>query len=143
MNEILAPFYEFFFNWDTYQDLLSLVFNNLDFGKIGWLIIIIPVVILFVFYKFWDPVSSSKLKWGLTMLSISILSYISASTILYSNTEMIQYLGNYTGESGQPNADYFIIQMSGITLVYSIIIAFVLSIIPFRLISTNNRNNPF
>ena len=143
MNEILAPCYEFFFNWDTYQDLLSMVFNNLDFGKIGWLIIIIPIVILFVFYKFWDPVSSSKLKWWLTILSISILGYISASTVLYNNTKIIQYLGNYTGGNGQPDADYFIIQMSLMTLVYSLIIAFILSIIPFRLISSNNRNNPF
>jgi hypothetical protein len=143
MNEIIVNLYEDYFHWNTYQGLLNMVFNNHDYGKIGWLILIIPIIILIIFYKFWDPVSSSKLKWGLTMLSISILSYISASTILYSNTEMIQYLGNYTGESGQPNADYFITQMSGITAVYSIIIAFVLSIIPFRLISTNNRNNPF
>jgi hypothetical protein len=140
---IIAPGYEFFFDWNTYQELLNIVFNNFDYGKIGWLILITPILTLTIFYKFWDPVSSSKLKWGLTMLSISILSYIGASAILYSNPGMIQYLGNYTGQNGQPNADYFIIQMSGITLVYSIIIAFFLSIVPFRLISTNNRNNPF
>jgi hypothetical protein len=143
MNEIIASLYEPFFNWGTYQELLNAVFNNLDYGKIGWLILIIPIIILIVFYKFWDPVSSSKLKWWLTILIISIFSYISASSILYSNPEMIQYLGNYTGENGQPDANYFIIQMSGITLVYTVIIAFVLSIVPFRLISTNNSKNPF
>jgi hypothetical protein len=143
MNEIIVKLYEEFFYWNTYQGLLNMVFNNHDYGKIGWLILIIPIIILIIFYKFWDPVSSSKLKWWLTILSISILGYISASTVLYNNTKIIQYLGNYTGGNGQPDADYFIIQMSLMTLVYSLIIAFILSIIPFRLISSNNRNNPF
>jgi|TARA_B110000114_G_C15037315_1_gene375507 hypothetical protein len=143
MNEIIVKLYEEFFDWNTYQGLLNMVFNNHDYGKIGWLILIIPIIILIIFYKFWDPVSSSKLKWWLTILSISILGYISASTVLYNNTKIIQYLGNYTGGNGQPDADYFIIQMSLMTLVYSLIIAFILSIIPFRLISSNNRNNPF
>lgn len=142
MNGI-APLYEFFFNWDTYQQLLNAVYDNLDYGKFGWLLIIIPILILTIFYKFWDPVSSSKLKWGLTILCISIISYIGASTILYNNPEIIQYLGNYTGEDGQPDADYFIVQMSMITFGYSLIIAFILSIVPFRLISTNNSKNPF
>tara|TARA_B110000908_G_scaffold165537_1_gene215151 strand:+ start:290 stop:721 length:432 start_codon:yes stop_codon:yes gene_type:complete len=143
MNEIIVNLYEECFYWPTYQGLLNMVFNNHDYGKIGWLILIIPIIILIIFYKFWDPVSSSKLKWWLTILSISILGYISASTVLYNNTKIIQYLGNYTGGNGQPDADYFIIQMSLMTLVYSLIIAFILSIIPFRLISSNNRNNPF
>ena len=123
MNEIIVKLYEEFFDWSTYQGLLNMVFNNHDYGKIGWLILIIPIIILIIFYKFWDP--------------------ISASTVLYNNTKIIQYLGNYTGGNGQPDADYFIIQMSLMTLVYSLIIAFILSIIPFRLISSNNRNNPF
>lgn len=143
MNEIFAPLYEFFFDWSTYQDLLIIVFNNFDYGKIGWLLLIIPILILTIFYKLWDPVSSSKLKWVLTILSISIIVCISASTILYNNSDIIQYQGNYTGDNGQPDADYFIVQMSMITVVYSLIIALILSIVPFRLISTNNSKNPF
>jgi hypothetical protein len=143
MNEIVASLYEPFFNWDTYQELLNAVFNNLDYGKIGWLILIIPIIILIIFYKFWDPVSSSKFKWWITMLVISILAYISTSAIIYNNPVIIQYLGNYTGENGQLDANYFIIQMSFITFGYCLIIAAILSIIPFRFLSTNNRNNPF
>lgn len=138
MNKI-APGYEFFFDWSTYEDLLNAVFNNFDYGKIGWLIIIIPIIILTIFYKLWDPVSSSKLKWWLTLMAIGILSYISTSMVLYNNIKIIEHLS--IGKD--PNADYFILQMSVITLVYSLIIAFILSIIPFRLISTNNRKNPF
>ncbi|MBG7613165.1 hypothetical protein IU405_13000 [Polaribacter sp. BAL334] len=138
MNEI-ATLFEFFFNWDTYQELLNAVYNNLDYGKIGWLMIIITTIVLVVFYKFWDPISASKLKWLISLLGIGILSYVATSSILYNNVEIIQHLG--IGQS--PDGDYFIFQMSMISFVYSVIIAFVLSIIPFRQLSTNNSKNPF
>lgn len=142
MNEI-ALLYEFFFNWNTYQELLNYVYNNQDYSKIGWLILIVPVLILTIFYKLWDPVSSSKLKWLLTMVLISIVIYASITTILYNNPEIMAYLGSYLGGVDQVDADYFIFQMSIITVFYELIITFILSIFPFRLISTNNRKNPF
>jgi len=77
------------------------------------------------------------------MLFIMIISYAATSIILYNNSDILQYIGNYTGGNGEPDADYFIFQMSAITLVYALLIALILSIIPFRLISTNNRYNPF
>ncbi|MGK0235934.1 MAG: hypothetical protein ACI9EK_002477 [Psychroserpens sp.] len=136
---IIAPGYEYFFVWETYQDLLNYVFLNFDYSKIGWSILVINLIALAIFYKFWDPVSASKLKWWLSILGIGILSYISTSTILYNNIEIIEHI-----ETGLlPDGDYFTIQMSMISFGYSVIIAFFLSIVPFRLISTNNRNNPF
>jgi len=143
MNDIIALLYDRLFDWDTYQELSGMVFNNLDYGKLGWVLIVVPIIVLTVFYKLWDPVSNSKLKWYLTTLFIMIISYTGASIILYKNFEIIQYIGNFTGEDGQVNADYFIFQMGMISVVYTLIIAIVLSIIPFRLISTNNRYNPF
>jgi hypothetical protein len=136
---VIAPGYEYFFDWGTYQNLLNAVFDNLDYSKIGWSILVVNLITLAVFYKLWDPVSASKLKWWLTLLVVGVISYISTSTILYNNIQIIEHIN-----IGQlPDGSYFIVQMSLITLVYSLIIAFVLSIIPFRLISTNNRNNPF
>jgi fluoride ion exporter CrcB/FEX len=136
---VIAPGYEYFFDWGTYQDLLNAVFNNLDYSKMGWSILVVNLIALAIFYKFWDPVSASKLKWWLSILGIGIVSYISTSTILYNNIEIIQHIA--TGLL--PDGDYFITQMSMISFGYSVIIAFFLSIVPFRLISTNNRNNPF
>jgi hypothetical protein len=138
MNAI-APGYERFFDWETYQDLLNYVFLNFDYSKIGWSILVINLITLSVFYKLWDPVSASKLKWWLSILGIGILSYISTSTILYNNIDIIEHIA--TGLL--PDGDYFIVQMSMISLLYSVIIAFILSVFPFRLISTNNRYNPF
>lgn len=138
MNAI-APGYEYFFDWNTYQDLLNAVFINFDYSKIGWSILVVSLITLTVFYKLWDPISSSKLKWLVSLLGIGILSFVATSSILYNNVEIIQHLGN--GQS--PDGDYFIFQMSMISFVYSVIIAFVLSIIPFRQLSTNNSKNPF
>lgn len=143
MNEIIATLYDRLFDWDTYQELSGMVFNNQDYGKLGWILILVPILTLTFFYKFWDPVSNSKLKWFLSLLFVMIISYVASSIILYNNFEIIQFIGNYTGEDGQPSADYFIFQMSVISLVYTLTISFVLSIIPFRLLSTNNRYNPF
>jgi hypothetical protein len=143
MNDIIAILYDRLFDWNTYQELSGMVFNNQDYSKLGWILILIPTLTLTIFYKFWDPVSNSKLKWFLTLLFVMIISYVGTSIILYNNFDIIQYIGNYTGEEGQPSADYFIFQMSAIGLVYALILSFVLSIILFRLISTNNRYNPF
>lgn len=143
MNDIVTLGYESFFDWNTYQVLLNAVYNNYDYSKIGWSIVVVNIVILLIFYKFWDPVSGSKTKWYLTLSGIAILTYIATSTILYNNIQIIQYIGNYTGDNGQPDADYFIFQMSMISLVYSLVIAFILSIIPFRFVSINNSKNPF
>ena len=143
MNEIVAILYEYLFNWNVYQELLGMVFNNLDYGKIGWLLIIVPIVLLTVFYKLWDPVNLSKLKWFIVIAIITLIAYGSTSAILYNNSEIIEYLGNYTGENGEPYADYFIFQMSIISMVYALIISFISSLAFFRLLSSNNSHNPF
>ncbi len=143
MNEIVAILYEYLFNWNVYQELLGMVFNNLDYGKIGWLLIIVPIVLLTVFYKLWDPVNLSKLKWFIVIAIITLIAYGSTSAILYNNSEIIEYLGNYTGENGEPDADYFIFQMSIISMVYALIISFISSLAFFRLLSSNNSHNPF
>ncbi len=135
--------YEFLFNYDTYQTLLGMVFDNLDYGKMGWMLILVPVISLIVFYKFWDPVKGAKLKWYISLVFIIILCYAITTGILYNNSEILQYIGNATGAVGEVDADYFILQMSIISLVYALIISIVFSMTFFRFLSTNNRYNPF
>lgn len=143
MNDFIATLYDRLFDWNTYQELSGMVFDNLDYGKLGWLLVIIPLLILTVFYKLWDPVRNSKFKWYITMFLVMVISYVGTSIILYNNNEIIQFIGNFTGQNGEPNADYFIFQMGMITVFYTLIITLILSLFPFRLLSTNNRHNPF
>lgn len=143
MNNFIAVLYDSLFNYDIYQTLLDMVFDNLDYGKLGWMLILVSAISLTMFYKIWDPVKGAKLKWYLSLILIIVLCYAITSGILYNNPELLEYIGNYTGENGEVDADYFILQMSIISMVYALIISVVSSMAFFRLLSTNNRHNPF
>ena len=142
MNNLLAPIYELFFDWHAYQELLSAVFNNFDYGKIGFLLLILPPIVFVIFYKIWDPMQSQILKWIISVVVILFISYLATSTMLYGNIEIAQYIGDYIEGDGQPDGHYFIFQMS----IYTVLISLLptgLSSFLFRFISINNSHNPF
>jgi len=141
MNNLLAPIYEFFFSWETHQDLLNFVFENLDYSKMAWVLLLTPPILLGIFYKAWEPMRNQRLMWFITVLLITIIAYGSTTVILYYNNDILQYIGNYTGEEG-PDADFFIFQMSMISALLAFILSFLESLI-IRKISTNNSHNPF
>ena len=142
MNDIIVQLFEPFFDWNAYQDLLKIVYNNFDYGKIGFILLVLPLIVMAIFYKVWEPMKSQLLMWSLSILAIMIILYSSTSGFLYSNFEFQQYIGNYTGDDGQIDPDYFIFQMSMISVLYSAILAFIYSLI-LKQFSTNNSHNPF
>ncbi len=141
MNDLLAPIYEFFFSWDTHEELLTFVYDNLDYSKMAWVLLLVPPFLLMVFYKFWEPMRNQRLMWFITILTIIVIAYAATTGILYYNNNILEYIGNYTGEEG-PDADFFIFQMSLISALIAFILAFFESII-IKKISTNNSHNPF
>ena len=141
MNDLLAPIYEFFFSWDTHEDLLTFVYDNLDYSKMAWVLLLVPPFLLVIFYKAWEPMRNQRLMWFITMLTIIVIAYAATTGILYYNNEILQFIGNYTGEEG-PDADFFIFQMSLISALIAFILAFFESMI-IKKISTNNSHNPF
>ena len=142
MNNLLAPFYDSFFDWNTYQDLLMPVFNNSDYGKFGFVLILIPLIILTFFYRLWEPMRNQRLMWFISVIIISVIAYTATTGILYNNVEISNLIGNYSGDDGQANPDYFILQMSLISVLYSTLISLFFSFF-LRKISTNNSHNPF
>ncbi len=141
MNDLFAPLFEMFFNYTTHQVLLGYVFDNLDYGKIGTSLLLLSLTLL-LFYKVWNPIGSQRLKWACSVIGISVISYITTTIILYSNSNILEYIGNYTGENGQLNAEYFIVEMSIYSLIFSLVISFLYSIL-FKRFSTGNSHNPF
>lgn len=141
-NAFIAGLYEPWFDWGRYQELLTACFNLSDFSKIGLVFIAVSSFLLFLFYKVWDPVKSPKLNYYLTLIIIGVISYIATSTILYSNAQILMFMGSFTGDDGQVSGDYFIFQMSAISFVYSIVLSFIYSLL-MRYISVANRHNPF
>ena len=67
MNDLLAPIYEFFFSWETHQDLLTFVYDNLDYSKMAWVLLLASPILLGIFYKFWEPMSNQILMWFITI----------------------------------------------------------------------------
>lgn len=141
-NNLFALLYEPFFDYSTNNDLLDCVFNNKDYAKIGGVLILTSVLLLSVFYKIWDPIKKPKLKWILTILIIGLISSILTHTILIELNGCLRMKTVAFSGTGVDPFNFALI-MSTITFVYALIISFILSIIPFRLISTNNRYNPF
>ena len=142
MNNLLAPIYEMFFDWNAYQELLAAVYNNFDYGKIGLILLIVPPIVLIIFYRVWDPMRSQILKLVLSVVLILIISYSATSAILYSNIDIVQYIGDFIGGDGQPDGHYFIFQMSIYTVLISLLPSGLFSFL-FRFISINNSHNPF
>jgi formate hydrogenlyase subunit 3/multisubunit Na+/H+ antiporter MnhD subunit len=143
MNNLLAPFYEFFFDYNVCQDLLNAVFDNLDYGKICISLIVVPAIILGVFYKFWDPLNTQRLKWGISLIIIAIVAYSITNWFLYNNSSIQEIIGNYNSEENQVDPNYFIFQMGMISILYSIILSFIPFTFIYKRLSTNNSHNPF
>jgi len=142
MNNLLAPMYELFFDYASYQDLLDMIYNNYDYGKIGLVLLLVPLALLAVFYKVWEPMRKQRLMWFLSLLLILIITYLSTTVIINNNGEILEYIGNYTGDDGQMDPDYFIFQMSMISVLYSLVLSIIYSL-GLKTISVNNSHNPF
>ena len=142
MNNLFASLYETFFDWNSYENLLRAVFDNSDYGKLGLIMLLLPLLVLVVFYKLWDPINKQKLKWILSLVLILIVSYGVTSGILYSNAGILQEMGNYSGDNGEASPTYFVFQMGMISLLISSVMSLIYFIILKRF-STNNSYNPF
>lgn len=141
LNNTFAPLFEPFFDYDTNNQLLDCVFDNSDYAKIGTTMLLVSIVFLTFFYKIWDPIKNPKLKLGGTILIIGLVSFTSTYFILGMNNCIKIAIGDSTGIGVDPFN--FMLQLSLISVLYGIIISCILSIFPFRHISTNNSKNPF
>lgn len=134
-------FYGPWFDFGTYNVLLGCLDSNNDYVKIMGALILITVVCLLIFYKYYDPIKNPKLKWVITILLISVLCYTTSDQILFANSCILEQIGNFQGTGVDPNS--YVRQINLITMFYSIIISSILSLLVFRKMSNNNQNNPF
>lgn len=138
MNDLVAPSYEWWFNFDVYEILLDCLYNNNDYGKFGWLLLIVPPVLLWLFYKVWEPMRRQRLMWSITIIIISLIGYMTTTGIVYSNSCILKQL------NGQNSilAETFIVQISLINALYFLLVSLIYTFIVKRF-STHNSHNPF
>lgn len=142
MNNFIASLYDFWFNYALYKNLQDSVYNAYDFQKLGISLIIVSLLLLIFFYKFWDPVKKPRIKWSLILLIIGILMFGICYILLFNNNDLLIAIGNYSPELAEPNPSYFIFQMAAVSGLYGIILSIILSFI-VKYISVSNKNNPF
>jgi|GEM_PF-7116962 len=140
MNNLLSPMYEYFFNWDNYQVLLTCLFDLFDYGKFGWLLLIVPLVLLVLFYKVWEPMRRQRLMWLITIIIIAIIGFVATTGIVYNNECILNVLAANNADGVNP--ENFILQISLITVLYSLIVSLIYTLVIKRF-SMHNSHNPF
>ena len=138
MNNLFAPFYEWWFDWDVYKVLLTCLFDNNDYGKFGWLLLIVPLLLLALFYRAWDPMRRQRLMWLITTIIISLIGYMATTSIVFNNVCILDELNGLDSKL----AETFIVQISLISALYFLIISLIYTFIVKRF-SINNSHNPF
>ena len=138
MNNLFAPMYEWWFNWGEYQVLLTCLFDNNDYGKFGWLLLIVPLLLLALFYKAWEPMRRQRLMWSITTIIISLIGYMATTGIVFNNVCILDELNGLDSKL----AETFIFQISLISALYFLLASLLYTLIVKRF-STHNSHNPF
>lgn len=138
MNDLFAPLYEWWFNWDDYQVLLTCLYDNNDYGKFGWLLLIVPLLLLALFYKAWEPMRRQRLMWLITTIIISLIGYMATTGIVFNNVCILDELNGLDSKL----AETFIFQISLISALYFLLASLLYTLIVKRF-STHNSHNPF
>ena len=138
MNNLFAPMYEWWFNWNEYQVLLTCLFDNNDYGKFGWLLLIVPLLLLALFYKAWEPMRRQRLMWLITTIIISLIGYMTTTGIVFNNVCILDELNGLDSKL----AETFIVQISLISALYFLLASLLYTLIVKRF-STHNSHNPF
>ena len=138
MNDLFAPMYEWWFEFEVYEILLDCLYDNNDYGKFGWLLLIVPLLLLALFYKAWEPMRRQRLMWSITIIIISLIGYMTTTGIVFNNVCILDEL------NGQNSilAETFIIQISLINALYFLLASLIYTFIVKRF-STHNSHNPF
>jgi hypothetical protein len=139
MNDFIVSIYEPFLDYDLYSEFLGKIYNNGDFATIGYIIFLLPLVGMFAFYKFWDPVRKQILWWSLSLALIALVSYGITTSILYKNNDLLALIG----DTPEPDGRMLIVNISMTSLFYAAVISFIYSLIIKRFFSSNNSHNPF
>jgi len=138
MNDLFAPFYEFWLNYEVYEVLYTCLYDNNDHGKFGWLLLMVPLLLLALFYRAWDPMRRQRIMWSITISIISLIGYMTTTGIIWYNVCILDELNGIDSKL----AETFIVQISLISALYFLLVSLIYTFIVKRF-SINNSHNPF
>jgi len=127
LKDVFAPIYEnhFFGIYDTaYKPIFSKLYENGGYEKMGYIFILIPLILLGLFYFVWRYPYGKIWHWAVWMGIISVFVFI--STIGYANKFLADFLLN---EESRDFTSHIISQYGFINLFLAFITGFLISIL--------------
>ena len=132
LNNLIATMIETWFGF--FHDVFSSAMYDLRvYGISFWLVLFIPIIILFVFYKLIDIVGGKTWHFILFVLIALVIEYLSNVGLLFG------VLTEYTQDEG------FVAFVNEYSLLATFVslISTIIGTIGLRYLSTNNKYNPF
>jgi hypothetical protein len=141
MKNILAPIVEGILGYNDNVIFCNLLYGSSDYTFIFLAIVLIPLIVLSVFYKVIDPILPKRLQWFITVVVSMVLVTIASYLIIMNGSMEICYADPASCTMGnEPIGENFITSftMGILSLIPAIGFSFIL-----KYISTNNKTNPF
>jgi len=132
MNDLIATIIESWFSLFI-NNFSNEMFKLGEYGVTGWVTLIIPIVLLFVFYKIIDKIGGKTWHYILALIFTLVSVYFSSVGMLY---------GSLVAVSNLPGFECFVFTYSLYITIVSLV-PIIFGTFGLRFISNNNRYNPF
>ena len=137
MNGFFANLYEYI----QYNTVYSgAVFSNGEYQWLGLVDILSPIVLLLIFYRFWDPLPTRRFLWFLVILTSLLISFSFTYYWLTTGSMNLFILNNQISAGITPKN--FVLNLGLISIGFTLIIGLISSFL-LKYLSINNSNNPF
>lgn len=140
MYNLLAPLYDFILDNQSNFTYDEIMFDELGYTVILFLLLSIPTVSYLIFYRVLDIVVAKRLHFILAVILVTVLLIGTTFGALFQFTSLVDYQG--AAPEYHSNVESWVFKASILTGFYGLVIQ-ALSAFLFRFMSVNNRYNPF
>lgn len=140
MYNLLAPLYDFFLDNESNFTYDEIMFHEDGYTLILALLISIPLISFFIFYRILDFVIAKRLHFFIAQIIVVLVVMGTTYGALFQFTSLLDYQG--ATPEYHINVEVWVMKASLLTSFYSLFFQSV-CVFSLRFISINNRYNPF
>ena len=140
MYNLLAPLYDFFLDNESNFNYDEIMFDEDGYTLILALLISIPLISFFIFYRILDFVIAKRLHFFIAQIIVVLVVMGTTYGALFQFTSLLDYQG--ATPEYHTNVEVWVVKASLLTSFYSLFFQSV-CVFLLRFISINNRYNPF
>ena len=140
MYNLLAPLYDFFLDHQSNFTYDNIMYDEGGYTIILGLLLILPIILYFIFYRILDLVVAEKWHFFLALFIVVLIVIGSTFGALFQFTSLLDYQG--ATPEYHTDVEFWVMKASLFTGVFSLVFQAVYVVL-LRYISINNRYNPF